>query len=74
MDKIIRFKTAKDNMDESDRKAEETHQHILEEIEEGYLEANVSGIITFCNQPFCRITGYSLEELKGYGFPGIRQR
>ena len=50
------------------QKSEEKHQSILEEIEEGYLEADVAGKITFCNQPFCRITGYSLEELRVMGF------
>ncbi len=50
------------------QKSEEKHQSILEEIEEGYLEADIAGRIKFCNQPFCRITGYSLEELRVMGF------
>jgi len=50
------------------RQSEEKHRSILEEIEEGYLEADVTGKITFCNQSFCRITGYSLDELKTMEF------
>ncbi len=50
------------------RKSEEKHQSILEEIEEGYLEADLTGKILFCNQSFCRITGYSLGELKVMDF------
>ena len=45
------------------QKSEEKHRSILGEIEEGYLEADITGKIIFCNQPFCNITGYSLEEL-----------
>lgn len=50
------------------RKSEEKHRSIIAEIEEGYLEADIKGRITFCNQPFCRITGYSLEELTAMEF------
>ena len=45
------------------QKSEEKHRSILEDIEEGYIEADITGKIIFCNQSFCRITGYSLEEL-----------
>lgn len=47
------------NLKESD----ERHQTILEGIEEGYLEANLRGRITFCNESFCRILGYTMPEV-----------
>lgn len=50
------------------QKSEEKHRSIVEEIEEGYIEADMDGKITFCNQPFCQITGYSLSELKVMDF------
>ena len=50
------------------QKSEEKHQSILEEIEEGYLEADLNGKILFCNQSFCRMTGYTLDELKVMDF------
>lgn len=49
-------------------KSEEKHRSIIAEIEEGYLEADIKGRIIFCNQPFCTITGYSLEELAAMEF------
>ena len=42
---------------------EERHQSILEEIEEGYVEVDLKGNTVFCNDSFCRITGYLREEL-----------
>ena len=54
------------------KKAEETLHHseeryrtILENIEEGYLEVDLAGILTFFNDTLCRVSGYSREELMG---------
>jgi two-component system, NtrC family, response regulator HydG len=41
----------------------EKYQKILEEIQDGYFESDINGDITFCNSAFCKILGYSREEL-----------
>jgi len=49
-------------------KPEERHRTILEGIEEGYVEVDLKGSTVFCNDSFCRITGYPREELIGLNF------
>ena len=50
------------------RASEERHRTILEAIEEGYVEVDLKGKTVFCNDSFCRITGYPREELIGLNF------
>lgn len=52
----------------SSREYEERHQSILEGIEEGYVEVDLKGNTVFCNDSFCRITGYPREELLGLNY------
>jgi len=47
------------------RESEEKYRAILENIEEGYYEADLEGNITFCNDYLCKILGYPREELLG---------
>ena len=47
------------------RESEEKYRSILESIEEGYYEVDLSGNLTFCNESLCHIFGYSAEELLG---------
>ena len=47
------------------RESEEKYRTILESIEEGYYEVDLSGNMTFCNESLCKITGYSADELLG---------
>jgi two-component system, sensor histidine kinase and response regulator len=49
------------------RLSEERYRAILERIEDGYFEIDLSrkGHYEFVNDAFCRITGYSREELIG---------
>jgi len=47
---------------------EERHQTILEGIEEGYVEVDLKGNTVFCNNSFCRITGYPKEEVLGLNY------
>ena len=51
------------SLGESLNTSDERHQTILDGIEEGYLEANLKGRITFCNESFCRILGYTMKEV-----------
>jgi len=50
------------------REFEERHQTIIEGIEEGYVEVDLKGNTVFCNDSFCRITGYPKEELLGLNY------
>lgn len=45
------------------RESEEKYRSILESMEEGYYEFDISGNLTFCNDAFYRIIGYNREEL-----------
>lgn len=41
----------------------ETYRAVLDTIDEGYLELDLSGKITFCNNALCTMTGYPREKL-----------
>ena len=45
------------------RESEEKYRSILESMEEGYYEFDISGYLTFFNDAFYRIVGYSRAEL-----------
>ena len=47
------------------RKSEEKYRTILETIEDGYYEVDLSGKFTFFNDALTRIHGYSREEMMG---------
>ncbi len=47
------------------RQSEEKYRTVLEEMEEGYFELDLSGNFTFVNNAECRNLGYSREELIG---------
>jgi len=45
--------------------SEEKYRTILQSIEDGYFEVDLSGNMVFFNDSMCRIIGYSPEELRG---------
>lgn len=45
--------------------SEEKYRTILQSIEDGYYEVDISGNMVFFNDSMCRMLGYSPEELKG---------
>ena len=47
------------------RQSEEKYRTILESIQEGYFEVDLTGNFTFCNDSMCWLTGHSKEELLG---------
>jgi len=59
--------------DQTDRKqaekklheSEEKYRNILENIEDGYFEVDLTGNFTFFNPSLCRILGYPREEMPG---------
>jgi two-component system cell cycle sensor histidine kinase/response regulator CckA len=51
--------------EEALRQSEEKYRSILESIEEGYFEVDLSGNFTFFNDAMAKITGFPPQELKG---------
>lgn len=49
-------------------KSEEKSRTILEQIEDGYYEVDLRGQLTFFNDAFSRILGYSRSELMGMSY------
>ncbi len=50
------------------KESERRYREILNTMEEGYYEADLTGKITFCNEAACRILGYKTGELKGLSY------
>lgn len=51
--------------EEALKASEERYRTIIESIEEGYFELDLSGNLMFFNDSLCNIVGYSREELMG---------
>ncbi|SFH39067.1 PAS domain S-box-containing protein [Desulfotomaculum arcticum] len=49
-------------------KSEKRYKNILESIEDGYFEVDLTGNLTFFNDSLCEMTGYAREELLGMNF------
>jgi PAS domain S-box-containing protein len=47
------------------KESEARYRNIIENIEEGYFEVNLSGDLTFFNDSLCKISGYTGDELMG---------
>jgi PAS domain S-box-containing protein len=54
--------------EEALRQSEERYRTILEDIEEGYFEVDLTGRFTFLNDSMCKIHGYPREELLGMDY------
>lgn len=52
-------------IEEALRESEEKYRTILENIEDGYYQADLAGNLTFFNDSMCRISGIPREELMG---------
>ncbi|MGD0280484.1 MAG: PAS domain S-box protein, partial [Smithella sp.] len=57
--------TDRKKAEEELRQSEEKYRTILENIEDGYYEVDLAGNFTFFNDSFCRILGYSKQEMLG---------
>jgi PAS domain S-box-containing protein len=50
------------------QKSEEKYETILHSIQEGYYETDIAGNLTFFNDSWCKIIGYSRDELMGMNY------
>ena len=50
------------------RRSEEKYRNIIENIQDGYYEIDMSGNITFLNDNLCEMTGYTRQELKNVSY------
>jgi len=57
--------TERKRVEEALRESEEKYRTILETIEDGYFEVDITGNFTFFNDSLCRMLGYTKDELMG---------
>jgi two-component system NtrC family sensor kinase len=65
---ISRNITERKQAEEALRQSEERYRTILEEMEEGYYEVDISGNFAFVTDAMCHILGYSQNELIGMNY------
>jgi two-component system cell cycle sensor histidine kinase/response regulator CckA len=64
--KALKSEVARMNkMRQALKESEERYKKVLETIEEGYYEVDLSGNLTFFNDSVCKFLGYTREELMG---------
>ncbi|HJV52391.1 MAG TPA: PAS domain S-box protein [Noviherbaspirillum sp.] len=65
---ICRDITARYQAEEALRASEEKYRSILESIEEAYYEVDLTGTLLLCNDAFCRMFGYTMDEILGLNY------
>jgi PAS domain S-box-containing protein len=65
---IARHITERKDMEDELRRSGERYSTIMEDIDEGYFEEDLTGNFTFVNDAECRASGYSREELIGMNY------
>ncbi|MGA2780974.1 MAG: sensor domain-containing diguanylate cyclase [Smithella sp.] len=60
--------TERKRMGKALRHSKEKYQTILENMQEGYFEVDLTGNFTFCNDSMSQLTGHSKEKLLGMNF------
>jgi PAS domain S-box-containing protein len=68
---VTRDNTARRDAMENLRRSEERYRSILESIEDGYYEVDLSGRYVLLNSGFCRMMGYAPEELMGMSYKNL---
>jgi PAS domain S-box-containing protein len=64
-ERLKQYIAERKSMEESLWRLQKRYQTILESIEDGYYESDLDGNLTFFNDSYCRILGYSRDELMG---------
>ena len=62
---VARDITERKHVEESLRKSEDKFRTIIERMEDGYFEVDLSGRFTFFNEAMCKIAGFSADEMTG---------
>jgi two-component system, cell cycle sensor histidine kinase and response regulator CckA len=65
---IVRDISLRKKAEKALRRSEEKYRHILENMDETYLETDLKGNFIFFNDALCRIFGYSREELQNTSY------
>ena len=65
---VSRDITERKKAEETLRQSEERYRTVLEDVEKGYYEVDLTGNITFVNDSICRMLGYSSEEVIGTNY------
>ena len=65
---IVRDVSERRKAQDALRRSEEKYRTILQSIQEGYLELDLSGKITFFNDSICRMFGYPPDEMQGMSY------
>ena len=65
---IVRDVTERRKAEDALRRSEEKYRTILQSIQEGYIELDLSGKVTFFNDSICRMMGYSPDEMQGMSY------
>jgi two-component system cell cycle sensor histidine kinase/response regulator CckA len=60
--------TQRKKSEEALRQSEQRYRNILESIQDGYFESDLTGNTTFANDVICRHLGYTKEELIGMNY------
>ena len=68
---IIRDVTQYKKAQEALRETETKYRHMLETIDDTYLETDLAGNLVFFNDSLCRVLGYKREELQNAGYKMI---
>jgi PAS domain S-box-containing protein len=68
---VTRDNSSRREAEEKLRRNEERYRTILENIEDGYYETDLSGRFMFFNGAFCRMTGFAPEDLHGISYKKI---
>jgi len=65
---ISRDITDRKQAEEALKESEQKYRDILAAMEEGYYEVDLAGKLVYFNESFCRMTGYSSDELIGESY------
>jgi two-component system cell cycle sensor histidine kinase/response regulator CckA len=71
---VVRDITERQRAELSLRASEELHRTILDTAMDGFVLLDTSGRIRQVNQAYCRMTGYTKEELIGLSIPDLEAR